>query len=276
LLCDYQGPMDGLLDFATYFPLVRAFSNSDGSISELTTMISDMRSKCKDTTVLGTFSENHDLPRLAGFINDTALQHNVIAFTILYDGIPVIYQGQEQSFTGQADPDNREAVWTLGFNVSSPSYKLISTLNSLRSKAAKSNDTFLTSVSTILDVTSTHTLAWRKGDVIVVLNNLGQENSHGVVVPSGMPPSTKLLDVVGCTQVVVDTDGTIKVDLTNGEPRVYYPSLNAKDFCQQSTPTSPSNGQTSSTSHPTTRSAASNHQLPYITILATLIFLPLF
>ncbi|OLL23115.1 Alpha-amylase A type-3 [Neolecta irregularis DAH-3] len=275
LLCDYQGPMDGMLDFATYFPLIRAFTNSDGSISELTTMINDMRSKCKDTTVLGTFSENHDLPRLAGSINDTSLQHNVIAFTVLYDGIPVIYQGQEQSFTGKADPDNREALWTLGFNVSAPAYKLLSTLNSLRSNAAKSNNTFLTSVSTILDVASTHVLAWRKGDVIVVLNNLGQENLQGVVVPSGMPPSTKLLDVVGCTQISVDTDGTIKTDLTNGEPRVYYPSSIAKDFCQQSTPITPSTSQTPSLGS-TTRSAASNRRVPYITILSTLIFLALF
>jgi alpha-amylase len=48
---------------------------------------------CDDPTTFGVFSENHDVERFPTITNDTALVKNVLAFTILSDGIPIIYQG---------------------------------------------------------------------------------------------------------------------------------------------------------------------------------------
>ncbi|KAI9767536.1 MAG: Alpha-amylase A type-3 [Geoglossum simile] len=109
--CDYQSHLDGLLNFPMYHALLRAFESPGGNMGELVHMMKEIESNCGDPSLLGTFSENHDLPRFAHYTSDMALAKNVIAFTILADGIPIIYQGQEHHFDGSSDPANREALW---------------------------------------------------------------------------------------------------------------------------------------------------------------------
>jgi len=48
-----------------------------------------MKSTCTDTTLLGSFLENHDVVRFASLTNDEALTKNAMAFTMLQDGIPI-------------------------------------------------------------------------------------------------------------------------------------------------------------------------------------------
>jgi alpha-amylase len=49
----------------SYYPLLDAFKSTSGSISDLYSMINTMKTACADTTLLGTFIENHDNPRFA-------------------------------------------------------------------------------------------------------------------------------------------------------------------------------------------------------------------
>lgn len=93
-----------------------------------------MKSNCTDTTVLGSFLENHDNPRFPYLTSDLSLTKNAIAFTMLADGIPIskpssfvvfercfakgrdadkitVYEGQEQHYAGSGTPYNREAIW---------------------------------------------------------------------------------------------------------------------------------------------------------------------
>ena len=72
-----------------------------------------------------------------------ALAKNVAAFTIMADGIPIIYAGQEQHYKGGSDPYNREAVWLSGYNTDSELYKLIAKANAIRSHAIYHNDKYL-------------------------------------------------------------------------------------------------------------------------------------
>jgi alpha-amylase len=87
-VCKYQ--RDDLIaampNFPIYFPLIKAFTAGD--MAALSEMISDVDEGCSDTSVLGIFAENHDLPRFASLVPDLALAKNAIAFTILADGIP--------------------------------------------------------------------------------------------------------------------------------------------------------------------------------------------
>ena len=53
------------------------------------------------------------------------LAQNAIAFTLLADGVPIIYEGQEQHFSGGNDPGNREAVWPTGYSTSAPLHGFI-------------------------------------------------------------------------------------------------------------------------------------------------------
>jgi alpha-amylase len=48
-----------------------------------------------------------------------SLIKNAIGFTLLADGTPIIYQGQEQQFSGADVPRNREALWLSGYNTGS-------------------------------------------------------------------------------------------------------------------------------------------------------------
>lgn len=135
ITCPYQNYLDGVLNYPTYFPLVRAFESSSGSISELYDMINNVKSDCVDSNLLGSFSENHDNPRFANYTSDFSLAKNALAFTILSDGIPIIYAGQEQHYSGGSNPWNREATWLSGFDTSAELYQFIAVLNQIRNYA---------------------------------------------------------------------------------------------------------------------------------------------
>ncbi|KAH8598317.1 hypothetical protein B0O99DRAFT_616401 [Bisporella sp. PMI_857] len=67
--------------------------------------------QCEDRTLLGSISENHDQARFAHETNGLTLIKTVVVLTMLQDGTPIVYQGQEQHFSGAADPYDREVLW---------------------------------------------------------------------------------------------------------------------------------------------------------------------
>lgn len=73
-----------------------------------------------------------------------SLAKNAAAFTILSGGIPIIYAGQEQHYSGGNDPNNREAVWLAGYNTGSDLYKLISQANAIRNQAIYRDNNYVT------------------------------------------------------------------------------------------------------------------------------------
>jgi alpha-amylase len=128
--------------------------------------------------LLGTFTENHDLPRLASQSNDLALAKNAIAATILWDGIPIIYAGQEQHYSGNGDPFNREATWLSRYNRQSELYKYTAAINQVRNQAIALDPGYLT--YQIYSIYSEAKLvAFRKGydgkQIISVITNGGTQ-----------------------------------------------------------------------------------------------------
>ena len=91
--------------------------------------ISAVAAACPDPTILGTFIECHDVPRMTYYTQDLSILKTVNTWNILFDGIPIIYQGQEQRFRGNSDPYNREAVWLSGYSTNATLYVLIKFLN---------------------------------------------------------------------------------------------------------------------------------------------------
>jgi len=69
--------------------MTQAFQSTSGSISNLVKGINQMKSTCADTTILGSFMENHDVARFASLTSDMSLVKNAIAFTMLQDGSPI-------------------------------------------------------------------------------------------------------------------------------------------------------------------------------------------
>ena len=69
LMCKYASLVDGLANFATYFPLIEGFSNGD--LTGLGVQVEDIKKNCGgNITHLVTFSENHDLPRFASITSN--------------------------------------------------------------------------------------------------------------------------------------------------------------------------------------------------------------
>lgn len=236
LVCSFQNYLPGVLNYGLYFQLISAFNGSSGSISALSNAISEVDNYCVDTSLLGTFSENHDQPRFAQICPDYSEAKNVITFTMLTDGIPIIYEGQEQhyeSIGGSGIPWVREAVWLSGYNTSAVLYQFIGQLNQIRKAAISLDTTYLTSQNHPV-YTDDNTLAMRKGQVLTVLSNLGESGqTYTLNVPSGYSSGTAVTELLTCSTATVAQDGTLPVPMAQGLPRVYYPtnSLGSKGLC---------------------------------------------
>ncbi|KAH9829513.1 Glycoside hydrolase family 13 protein, partial [Teratosphaeria destructans] len=141
-VCGFQQYLPGVLNYGLYTPLFSAFSSTSGSMSDLADAVNSVEADCADPSLLGTFSENHDQPRFASATGDLALAQNILAFTLLADGIPIIYEGQEQHYDaegGSSDPYNREAIWLSGYDTAAPLYALVTTLNTIRKHAGRAD-----------------------------------------------------------------------------------------------------------------------------------------
>ncbi|CZT25496.1 related to alpha-amylase [Ramularia collo-cygni] len=239
-VCGYQDYVPGVFNYMIYQPLVEAFSGT-GTIAALADAVSVLKAgSCKDTSVLGTFSENHDQPRFAQRTGDWALAKNVIAFTMLTDGIPIIYQGQEQHYNsvgGVSYPWNREALWFSGYNTNAELYLFIKSMNAIRKNAISDDTTYLTYQNYPV-YTDTSTIAMRKGAMLTVLSTLGESGANSTLsVPeSGYDDGVQVTELLTCNTLTSAT-GTLAVPMSNGLPRIYYPTvgLAGSDLCAGNT-----------------------------------------
>lgn len=203
--------------------------------------ISAVGSDCSDPTVLGSFTENQDVPRFGQLTGDMSLAQNVISFTMLTDGIPIIYEGQEQHYQsegGSGVPYNREAIWFSDYNTDAPLYVLVSQLNGIRNYAM-TKDSAYTTTQTKVVYSDSSTIVMSKGtageQVVAVLSNLGDAGSsyNLTLSKTGYTSGQVVVDVLSCDSVTVDSSGDISVPMAGGLPRVYYPlsALSGSDIC---------------------------------------------
>ncbi|RAL16102.1 alpha-amylase [Aspergillus homomorphus CBS 101889] len=236
--CPYQKYLDGVLNYPMYFPLLRAFKSTSGSISDLYNMINTVKDNCPDSTLMGTFIENHDNPRFASYTKDLSLAKNVAAFSILADGIPIIYAGQEQHYSGGNDPSKREATWLSGYSTTSPLYTLIAEANKIRSHAIKQDAKYLMYKNYPI-YKDTTTIAMRKGfngaQIITVLSNLGSAGKSYTLslTGTGYQAGLRVTEIFTCTTLTVNADGSVPVPMANGLPRALFPTakLGGSSIC---------------------------------------------
>ncbi len=222
----YQEQLDGLLNYPLYYPMIRAFQDSRGSMSSLSTAISTIQKSCRDPTLLGTFSENHDNARFLSKTNDLHLNMNVIAFTILAGGIPIIYQGQEQGFSGGNEPSNREALWTSAFSTKSALYTLIASLNQIRNHEVFSSPTYLTSPTSVI-YSDDHDIALRKGQIVSLFSNEGVNttNYNLTLTDHRFAANQGVVEILSCKKSTVSRAGNLQVAVQQGMPQVIFLSI---------------------------------------------------
>lgn len=235
----YQQYMSGLLNYPVYYWATQAFQSTSGSISNLVDGINTMKSDAIDTTLYGLFLENHDNPRFPSLTSDMSLVKTAIAFTMLMDGIPIIYEGQEQHYSGGGVPNNREAVWLSGYDTSAELYLWITGLNAIRCWAISMDSTYLTYQAWPV-YSDSHTIGVRKGSagtqVVGVYSNVGASGSTTVTLSAantGFTAGQALTDVMSCTALTADSSGDISVTISGGVPRVLYPTaaLSGASIC---------------------------------------------
>ncbi|KAI9657628.1 MAG: hypothetical protein M1821_002804 [Bathelium mastoideum] len=229
-VCPYQEALDGVLNYPTYYNITDAFGSTSGDMQGLANNINTMKSTCKDTTLLGSFSENQDMPRFAQQNGDINAAMNVVAYTILADGIPIIYEGQEQHYNsegGSGVPFNREAVWLSGYNTDVPLYNTVAQLNQVRNHALSVDGEYLTYQNWPI-YTDTTTVAMRKGAdgqaMITVLSNKGSDGaSYTQNIPNtGLAGGAGVTEILSCDTLTANSDGSLNVPMAQGLPRVYY------------------------------------------------------
>ncbi|KAK6064102.1 glycoside hydrolase family 13 protein (alpha amylase) [Seiridium cupressi] len=245
---DWLNYIDGLENYPAYYWITRAFQSTSGSISDLVNGINTLKGSMK-TSTLGSFMENHDQVRFASLTSDANLIKNAIAFTILADGIPIIYYGQEQQYSGGADPNNREPLWTSGYNTNSDLYQFITTINKIRSTAISESSTYL-SYQAYPTYSDSHVIAMKKADVYGIFTNAGTSSS--ATVP-GFTASQALCDVISGTSYTADSSGSLT--LTVGPlPAILVPT--AYGICGTSTGGGTTTSATKTTTAPAGTSTA--------------------
>lgn len=81
---------------------------------------------------LVNFIDNHDVARFLFGRPDPAALDNALLFLFTEDGIPCIYYGTEQGFSGGNDPANREDLWASGYDTGNRHYQWIKKLAAAR------------------------------------------------------------------------------------------------------------------------------------------------
>lgn len=229
-VCSWAKNIGSILNYPIYFPLTRAFASTDGSINDLVTTIYTMKDNCADPTGFGSFSENHDVERFPSMNEDMSLAKNIIAYTVLGDGIPIIYQGQEQHMSGETSPyTNRAPLWSTGYNTNAELYKHISTLTKARQHFLRTSQDYARYISDV-PFQDLHSFAMSKGhngsQVITILTNTGSMQSKYEAHIDGLDyaPGTQMTEILTCTPLLVNQTGTLSVPMSQGHPKIIYPT----------------------------------------------------
>ncbi|GBE87192.1 Alpha-amylase A type-3 [Sparassis crispa] len=216
--------IDSVLDYPAWFPLTSGFQSTSGNLSALAETVQAAQGSYKDGQfVTGSFLENHDQPRFQSLTQDQALVKNAMTWPFVQDGIPILYYGQEQGYTGGADPANREALWLSGYvEDNKPLLTHVKTLNAVRKMAAAANSSFLTTAAKFSSTTST--LAVSKPPLLTLLTNGGNSSTPTwTVSDTGFKPNEQLVEVLSCSLLSADKKGGVSVHGSGGMPQVIMP-----------------------------------------------------
>jgi alpha-amylase len=147
---------------------------------------------------------------------------------MLADGIPIIYQGQEQHFSGGSVPQNREILWPSGYSKTSTLYPFITKLNQLRTQAIKKDSNYVTTKASSI-YSDASTIVMRKGvagsQVVGVFSNKGASGSSSFTLASaksGFTAGQSLTDILSCKTYTADSSGNVVISITGGAPLALY------------------------------------------------------
>jgi alpha-amylase len=244
----YNDELDGLFDFPQYFQVFRDVFIGAGPTKKVEARWAERATNWSATAPAGgigvppvnfhvNFLDNHDVGRFlyqaqqSGRKDDAvAVLHNALTFLLTEDGVPCIYYGTEQNFSGGNDPSNREDLWNTPkpYDTSGDTFKRIARLNKIRKASAalrRGGMTFTWTTDHVGDESDAGMLAFEriadradgsKDYALVVINTnpkkAGTTEFGGTAMKVGVP-ALDLVDVLAPSggQAVSVASGTVKV-----------------------------------------------------------------
>lgn len=188
---------------------------------------------------LVNFLDNHDVGRFLFFKNDKAALHNALLFLFTEDGIPCVYYGTEQGFSGGNDPANREDLWWSGYDQSNSDFQWVRRLARIRRsypalthgdlKVTWSSDrTGAESDAGIFAFERTGGDAGQAYALVVLNTNASHESStqfNGAGMQLAAPGGTSLVNVLDPNESVsVAGDGTLVVSVPAQSGKLFVPA----------------------------------------------------
>jgi len=214
---NYQNYMDGVLSYPLYFTMQNVFAYQQ-SMYQLESLLGPSGSylKFKNVNLLGTFADNHDQPRFLHNKNNWALYKNALTMTLFTTGIPIVYYGSEQGYTGGSDPANRESLWP-NYNTNHELYQFIKLLVGVR------NSYQVWTQTQVQRYAWDNFYAFSRGTTLVCLTNSGGSSVTFSLSYIPYSEGQTVCNALASNDCATVSGGVLKVTLTNGLPKVYVP-----------------------------------------------------
>lgn len=201
------------IDSITDFPMYYAINDVIGSVKPATQLAEAIErgSIYPDRSRMGTFIDNHDVPRFTNQLTVLKSEklEQALAFMMTYTGIPVLYYGTEIGMKGGSDPDNRR---DMDWSATSPITDYVKKLTSIRKnnpaltqgdiKIVKAEEDFLCYSRTAANNT------------LLIAFNTSNKEKLAVIPTSQVFPknSGKMADLIDGTEYVFK-DGELSINM---------------------------------------------------------------
>eukprot|EP01017_Pseudomicrothorax_dubius_P042881 TRINITY_DN705_c0_g2_i2.p1 TRINITY_DN705_c0_g2~~TRINITY_DN705_c0_g2_i2.p1 ORF type:complete len:402 (-),score=89.97 TRINITY_DN705_c0_g2_i2:110-1315(-) len=207
----YQGALSGTLNYPGYFNLKGIFQYGN-SMYNFRAHYTNMN-LFKDQGLLGNFADNHDNPRFLNGTSNIARYQNALNFVLSSVGIPIVYYGSEQGFSGGNDPGCREPLWGH-MNTSSPLYQFLKTIISYRQQLK------WWQYPQVERYADDNFYAFTRGEVLMAFTNSDNEVRRTITYHP-YAEGTRLCNIFYPGDCVKVTNGSFDVFLEHGETKTF-------------------------------------------------------
>ena len=213
----FQGAaLDGILSYPMFFQIRNVFTGQQ-SFKQLQQLSDDMPNQFQDVTLLGTFVDNHDNVRFLNIKNDRTLYKNALIHVLFSSGIPIIYYGTEQGFSGGNDPECREILWSSNYDTTNDLYQFIKSAVGIRKEKSVWNLAYPQWFWSDDNVG----VFSRGNNMLIATTNVGSNNDISKLIPlPGFSSGLKYCDVFDSNYCTTMSNGKLNIQLSGGMPRV--------------------------------------------------------
>jgi alpha-amylase len=171
------------------------------------------------------FLDNHDVARfLYASKGDVAALRNALTLLLTEEGLPCLYYGTEQDFSGGNDPANREVMWTRGFDTTGTTFTHFARLAKIRRESValrRGATEVVYSTSHTHDEPDAGLFAFERknGDAgdryALVMMNTNARNATQTEIRTTRPEGSVLVEMLGDTRrrLVVGPNGALNANL---------------------------------------------------------------